>query len=96
MEAKAVDLYVLQRAIVSGHDETVAAGVVRNGAACCPLHLPPRMFLRAARHAVSTRTSTPQFDAVFAAYLALASDRAGFLTRFDAVRQRGRKRLAFG
>jgi tRNA A-37 threonylcarbamoyl transferase component Bud32 len=41
-------------------------------------------------------TRNVQFEAVYAAYCGVAKDAAAVHKRFEAVRMRGRKRLAFG
>ena len=62
-EDRAVDLYVLQRALSSGHTEEESEGF---------------------------------FDCVLVAYFSLVTDSAGVKKKFENVRMRGRKRLAFG
>ena len=119
-EDRAVDLYVLERAVVSMHcdcgDALVRILGLKIGCVCanqlsfswilCVLvsanvcatsegrrdnHF-PLMFTTDIFYALSVT----QFETVLAAYLEDVTDSTAMASRFQQVRQRGRKRLAFG
>ena len=87
-EDRAVDLYVLERAIVSMHcdcgDVLVRARARSGGMRAC------------VHNSLASLQSLSQFEAVLESYLADVASSAAMSTRFQQVRQRGRKRLAFG
>lgn len=91
VEDKGVDLYVLERAIASAHKEGEAEGFV-----CSVMITECVHVLRVPITAYVRACACVQFDAILAAYLAAVSDSDAIRGKFEQVRMRGRKRLAFG
>jgi hypothetical protein len=87
VEDKGVDLYVLERAIVSGHTDEEAEGFVRANT---------HTHMRITYPCIAYTLLALQFGCILESYFARVTDTVAIRRKFEQVRTRGRKRLAFG